>query len=107
MMRQYGPPRFRYETVFNRHFALPIGTVPIGTLFRFEPSRGRTRRPRKCIVRAWKTREYPLHIQRGVWTKVTLARGGHLAVVEDLSTGQLFELADHHILRELDREDVR
>ncbi len=43
MLRQYAPPRFRYETIRGR--TLPVGTVPVGEIFRYAPSRGLGRAP--------------------------------------------------------------
>ena len=88
MLRQYAPPRFRYETIRGRTFA--VGTVPIGEIFRHAPSRGS--RPRAYMVEAWMTRAYARADRTGRFSY--LARGGHLALVRDLATGRQTMLAD-------------
>jgi len=88
MLRQYAPPRFRYEAIRGR--TLAVGTVPIGEIFRHVPSRGA--RPRTYIVEAWVTRAYARADRTGRFSH--LARGGHLALVRDLATGRQAMLAD-------------
>ena len=88
MLRQYAPPRFRYETIRGR--TLAVGTVPIGEIFRYAPSRAS--QPRSYIVEAWMTRAYARADRTGSFSY--LARGGHLALVRDLATGRQAMLAD-------------
>jgi hypothetical protein len=88
MLRQYAPPRFRYETIRGR--TLAVGTVPVGKIFHYAPSRGAG--PRACIVEAWLTRAYARADRTGGFSY--LARGGHLALVRDLATGRQAMLAD-------------
>jgi hypothetical protein len=98
MLRQYAPPRFRYETIRGR--TLAVGTVPIGEVFRYAPSRAAA--PRTYIVEAWMTRAYARADRRGRFSY--LARGGHLALVRDLATGRQTMLADAIIRACLDRD---
>lgn len=88
MLRQYAPPRYRYETVRGRTVA--VGTVPVGEIFHYAPSRGAG--PRAYIVEAWLTRAYARADRTGRFSY--LARGGHLAVVRDLATERQAMLAD-------------
>lgn len=94
MLRQYAPPRFRYAEIRGRH--LPIGTVPIGSIYRYQAPRGR--RPRTYMVMAWMPRAYA-RIDRAARTAdfSYLARGGHLALVRDLADGRQALMADHII----------
>ena len=94
MLRQYAPPRFRYAEIRGRH--LPIGTVPIGSIYRYQAPRAR--RPRTYMVMAWMPRAYA-RIDRAARTTdfSYLARGGHLALVRDLANGRLALMADHII----------
>ncbi len=103
MMRQYSPQRFRYEQVNGSACAYRVGTVCVGSIFRYASRRSAP--SRKCIVRAWFTRHYPFRDATGRWKDLYLLQGGHLALVEDLTTGKLFRLADHHILRAISDEE--
>jgi hypothetical protein len=100
MIRQYGPQRFRYETIraANKERTIEVGTIPVGTIFRCQPNDGRRRAERSMMVEAWLPREI------GAWRKVHgryvngyAARGGHLAQVRCLDTGERKLLADHFI----------
>ena len=101
MLRQYAPPRFRYAEIRGRH--LPIGTVPIGSIYRYQAPRAR--RPRTYMVMAWMPRAYA-RIDRAARTAdfSYLARGGHLALVRDLANGRVALMADHIIRWCLDDE---
>ena len=88
MLRQYAPPRFRYGTIRGRPLA--VGTVPVGEIFRYAPSRAAG--PRTYIVEAWLTRAYTRADPTGRFSY--LARGGHLALVRDLATGHQAMLAE-------------
>ena len=88
MLRQYSPPRQRYETIRGRNIA--VGTVPIGEIFRYAPTRAA--RTRTYMVEAWMTRAYARADRTGRFSY--LARGGHLALVRDLATGRRAMLAD-------------
>jgi hypothetical protein len=88
MLRQYAPPRFRYETIRGR--TLAVGTVTVGEIFRYAPSCGAG--PRIYIVEAWMTRAYAR--ADGSSQFRYLDRGGHLALVRDLATGRRMFLAD-------------
>ena len=101
MLRQYAPPRFRYETICGRDLA--VGTVPIGAIFRHAPSRAA--RPRAYIVEAWMTRAYARADRTGRFSY--LARGGHLALVRDLASGRQALLADAIIRACLDGPPAR
>lgn len=94
MLRQYAPPRFRYAEIQGRQ--LPIGTVPIGSIYRYKAPRAR--RPRTYMVMAWMPRAHA-RIDRAARTAdfSYLARGGHLALVRDLANGRLALMADHII----------
>jgi len=95
MLRQYSPPRFRYQPVGNR--LLPVGTVPVGTIF--QSVNRDTGRGRKLIVEAWLPREIGAGRRDfdGRWASSYVARGGHLAQVRCLATGERKLLADHFI----------
>jgi len=88
MLRQYSPPRHRYETIRGRTIA--VGAVPIGEIFRYAPTRAS--RPRSYMVEGWMTRAYASADRTGRFCY--LARGGHLALVRDLATGRRAMLAD-------------
>lgn len=88
MFRQYSPPRHRYETIRGRDLA--VGTVPIGEMFRYAPTRAA--RLRTYMVEGWMTRAYARADRSGRFSY--LARGGHLALVRDLATGRRAMLAD-------------
>lgn len=103
MLRQYSPPRFRYEFVGNVPRA--VGTVPVGTIFRCSPDG--YRRERSMIVEAWLPREIGAGRrcwQTGLWANAYVARGGHLAQVRCLATGRRNLLADHFIRFCVDHE---
>jgi hypothetical protein len=97
MLRQYGPLRFRYETLRGRRLA--VGITPIGEIFRYAPTRHA--QPRTYIVEAWLPRSYACG--DGVGRFRYLARGGHLGLVRDLGDGRHALLADAIIRRCLDR----
>ena len=88
MLRQYSPPRHRYVIIRGRTMA--VGTVPIGEIFRYAPTRAA--RPRSYMVEGWMTRAYARADRTG--RLCYLARGGHLALVRDLATGRQAILAD-------------
>lgn len=94
MLRQYAPPRFRYAEIRGR--TLPVGTVPVGSIYRYQPPRAR--RPRTYMVMAWMPRAYA-RIDRaaGKADFSYLARGGHIALVRDLGNGRHALMADHII----------
>jgi hypothetical protein len=104
MFRQYGPQRFRYETIRagNRERRVEVGTVPIGTIFRAPerlPCGGRT-----LIVEAWFPRSMGAgrRDHNGRWADSYWARGSFLALVRDLASGRRFQLADHWIRAAVD-----
>lgn len=98
MLRQYSPPRFRYELIGGTHRA--VGTVPVGTIF--QPAGDRSR-GQKMIVEAWLARRIGAGARVGArHVDMFAARGGHLAKVRDLATGRRSVLADHLILHALD-----
>ena len=88
MLRQYSPPRHRYMTIRGRTMA--VGTVPVGEIFRYAPTRGA--RPRRYMVVGWMTRAYARADRTGRFCY--LARGGHLALVRDLANGRQAMLSD-------------
>ena len=88
MLRQYSPQRHRYETIRRRNIA--VGTLPIGEIFRYAPTRAA--RTRTFMVEAWMTRAYARADRTGRFSY--LARGGHLALVRDLASGRQALLAD-------------
>jgi hypothetical protein len=88
VLRQYAPPRHRYETIRGRDLA--VGTVPIGEIFRYAPTKAA--RPRTYMVEAWLTRAYARADRTGRFSY--LGRGGHLALVRDLANGRRAILAD-------------
>ena len=88
MLRQYSPPRHRYEMIRGRTIA--VGTVPIGEIFRYAPTSGA--RARTYMVEAWMTRAYARADRSGRFSY--LAGGGHLALIRDLATGRRALLAD-------------
>jgi len=96
MLRQYGVGRHRYETIRGR--ALPVGTVPVGSIFRHR--RVGAARPGAYIVEAWLTRCYARADGSGRFNY--LGRNGHLAQVRDLSNGRRALLADYIIMHALD-----
>jgi len=99
MLRQYAPPRFRYAEIRGR--VLPVGTVPIGSIYRYQAPRAA--RPRTYMVMAWMPRAYSRINQQARTADFSyLARGGHLALVRDLSNGRLALMADHIIRSRLD-----
>lgn len=104
MLRQYSPQRFRYEEINRSGIAYPVGTIPIGSIFYLAAGHDGSCR-RKCMVRAWRTRRTAHRRLDGMWEDVFLLRFGHLAQVEDLATGRLFDLAGHHILRALEGDE--
>ena len=69
---------------------MAVGTVPIGEIFRYAPTRAA--RTRTYMVEAWMTRAYARASRTGRFSY--LARGGHLALVRDLATGRRVMLAD-------------
>lgn len=75
MLRQYAPPRFRYETIRGRTFA--VGTVPVGEIFHYAPSRAAG--PRTYIVEAWMTRAYVRADGTGYFSYLATGRQGMLA----------------------------
>jgi hypothetical protein len=96
MLRQYGPQRFRYQTIGDRH--LPVGTIPIGTIFRCNPVGHRRQTDRPMIVEAWLPREIGAARKiNGRYVNSYVARGGHLAQVRCLETGERKLIADHFI----------
>ncbi len=87
MIRQYGPQRHRYEKVGGR--TVPVGTIPIGSVFRYQPPRAY--RPVTYMVEAWMPRTCARAGRPGFGA---LARGGHMAQVRSLATGQAAQLSD-------------
>ena len=96
-MRQYAPPRQRYEVIRGRNIA--VGTVPVGEIFRYAPTSGA--RARTYMVEAWMTRAYARADRTGRFSY--LARGGRLALVRNLANGRQAMLADTIIRRCLDQ----
>ena len=88
MLRQYSPQRHRYETIRGRNIA--VGTLAIGEIFRYAPTRAA--RTRTFMVEACMNRAYARADRTGRFSY--LARGGHLALVRDLATGRQALLAD-------------
>ena len=112
MLRQYAPSRHRMEDLPDGS-RRPVGTIPIGTVFRMVVKLGTNGRPRlrSYIVEAWKPRE--IGASRIVRTSSSrfyascfVARGGHLARVRCLSDGTRTTMADHLIARAVE-DDVR
>lgn len=56
------------------------------------------------IVEAWLNREYSKHIS-GRFVTVYI-RGGHLAVIRDISSGKRHRIADHYLLAAWDNGDI-
>lgn len=112
MVRQYGPQRHRYERLPDGS-SRPVGTIPVGKVFRTVERHARTGQPviREHIVEAWLPRRV------GGWRRVAgrcarthadvfVARAGHLAKVRCLSDGKRCTMADHLVRRWVDL-DVR
>ena len=89
MLNQYDPQRFRQA--FLRNKPVNIGTVPVGTITRYNNQ--------KIIVLAWFPREIGAsRMVNGQWKSVRVARGGHLALVKALHNGRVFRLSDVHLI---------
>lgn len=99
MIRQYGPQRHRVERIGDR--ALPVGTIPVGSLFRYQPPRAR--RPMTYMVEAWLPRVCARAGRAGFGA---LARGGHLAQVRVMATGRAAQLSDALIRRAMEARDA-
>ena len=99
MLRQYFPQRCRYERVGG--YDRPVGTVPVGTIFRIpDDLHGAGRRH---IVEAWLPREIGAGRRiNGKYHDTFVARGGHLAIVRDLATGVRYKLSDAWIVPAFD-----
>lgn len=105
MLRQYHPQRFRYQTIRagNRERVLPVGTIPVGTIFR--ATNVDSRRTRPLIVEAWHPREIGAgRVVDGRYASSYVANGGHLATVRDLANGRRFKLSDHFIRFAVDHD---
>ena len=104
MLRQYhcSPHRLtRLPAPRGAMRFVPVGTIPVGTIFRWKG--------RHAIVEAWLPRECAAawrcpHTRE--WVSSFHAHGMFLAVVRSLDSGRRSRLADHHIRRALDAEDV-
>ena len=112
MLRQYGPQRYRMEDLPDGS-CRPVGTIPIGTVFRIIVKLGTDGRPhlRSYIVEAWKPREIGAGrvVRTGnprFYASCFVARGGHLARVRCLADGSRTTMADHLIQRAVE-DDVR
>ena len=112
MLRQYGPSHYRMSDLPDGS-RRPVGTIPIGTVFRMVMKLGRNGRPRlrSYIVEAWKPREIGAGRIVGTgsarfYAPCFVARGGHLARVRCLSDGSRTTMADHLIARAVE-DDVR
>ena len=112
MLRQYGPQRYRMATLSDGS-RRPVGTIPIGTVFRMVVKLGRDGRPRlrSYIVEAWMPREIGAGriVRAGssrFYAPCFVARGGHLARVRCLSDSSRTTMADHLIRRAVE-DDVR
>lgn len=85
MMRQYAPQRHRIETVGSRR--VPVGTLRAGTIVRLPTGR--------AIVEAWFPREIGAGAREGGrWVSRFMARGGHLAQVRMLGSGEIRRVSD-------------
>lgn len=101
MLRQYCPPRFRYAQIRGR--SLMIGTVEVGTIYSYRPPRAR--RAKKYMVMAWLPRAYSRVDRSSRQSDFSyLARGGHLALVQDLADGRRALMSDHIIRGCLDQD---
>jgi hypothetical protein len=100
MLRQYGPQHFTMQTLAGR--LIPIGTVPVGRIVRIGIS-PHTMRTRPVLVLAWLPREHTatrrVPVRGGypgqcTYENTFFARGGHLAMCRDLSTGKIIRVSD-------------
>jgi len=86
-------------------------TVPVGTMIysmRFFKPFGNscfTLGKGPFIVEAWLNREYSKRVA-GKYVTVYI-RGGHLAVIKDISNGKRHKIADHYLLAAQDNGDIR
>lgn len=100
MMRQYSPQRFRYAVIRagNIRREVQVGTIDVGTIFRCTPTETHRQRERPMIVEAWLPREIGAGRKVGKhYASCYVARGGHLAQVRCLETGERKLLADNFI----------
>lgn len=100
MMRQYAPSPFRYQTIRagNIERTMPVGTISVGTIFRCQSMESRRKGERRMIVEAWLPREIGAARKvNGRYVNGYVARGGHLAQVRCLDTGEHKLLADNFI----------
>ncbi|TRD17301.1 hypothetical protein [Palleronia caenipelagi] len=86
MLRQYEPQRFRDQVIRGK--TCRVGTVDVGSI--------RIVGGVKVMVEGWIPRDYACHINGRFVTK--RIRGGHLAQIRVLRTGQKKILADHYLV---------
>jgi hypothetical protein len=92
MLRQYRPHRYRLSdfVITPRQYREHFGTMQPGLVFHLEDHG-------KCILRAWKPREYTASRRvNGKWIN-TYMTGGHLAIIERLRDRREITIADHWI----------
>jgi hypothetical protein len=99
MLRQYRPGgRFHYERVGSRR--IPVGPIPIGTIFRIPAPLGRSSATTNSfIVEAWLPRKLGAARRvNGRYTCTFVAGGGHLALCRSLHDGSRRLVADHILI---------
>jgi hypothetical protein len=93
VIRQYNPTVSRSRRVDTHRGVMETGVIPVGTICMV--------RGRKVMVEAWIPREYATWDARDRKMRTTYMRGGHIAQVRDLRTGQRHRIGDWALL---DRE---
>jgi hypothetical protein len=81
MIRQYGPTVSRFRYIDTPRGKLECGVLPVGTICRPQVNRMPLGR---AIIEAWEPRDY----------SALRIRGGHIAHMRDLATGQRYRLSD-------------
>jgi hypothetical protein len=89
MLRQYGPTGSRFRYTDTPRGPMACGVLPTGTICRPVVNRQQIGR---VIIEAWEPRDYTA-FRNGKAVNVRI-RGGHIAHVRHLTTGQRFRLSD-------------
>lgn len=112
MLRQYLPQRFRYERLPNGR-PMPVGTLPVGTIFRVPMTSGfgKPSRLRKYVVEVWLPRRIAgwkpgLRGHTKLFEDCFVANGSWQARVRCLSDGTRTVMPDH-VIRRWVNADVR
>jgi hypothetical protein len=93
MQRQYGPTVSRFRYIDTPRGKIECGVLPVGTICR---PRINHQPLGRAIIEAWEPRDYT-KADRGKFRTVRI-RGGHIAHVRDLATGQRYRISDVWLL---------